>query len=100
MRQQLNVDWSRKVKKIDLKPALRKYQKYLQGLGFSQQTTESYVFRAGKYLEFCKTDQPTEEDYQRFSTRSHRGNMTIHSRGRGLKELMLHILSLEILYLT
>ncbi len=66
MRQQLNVDWSRKARKIDLKPALRKYQKYLQGLGFSQQTTESYVFRAGKYLEFCKTDHPTEEDYQRF----------------------------------
>ncbi len=66
MRQQLNVDWSRKVKKIDLKPALKRYQRYLAGLGFSKQTIESYVFRAGKYLEFCKTDQPTEEDYQKF----------------------------------
>jgi hypothetical protein len=35
-------------------------------LGFREQTIESYVFRAGKYLEFAGTDQPTQEDHSRF----------------------------------
>jgi integrase/recombinase XerD len=66
MRQQLRVDWSREIKMSDLKPALGRYQSYLSKLGFSDQTIESYVFRAGKYLEFVKTDQPTTEDHSRF----------------------------------
>ena len=63
MRKQLRVDWAREVKKSDLGPALGRYRRYLVDLGFRDQTIESYVFRAGKYLEFAKTDQPTQDDH-------------------------------------
>ncbi len=66
MRKQLNVDWSREVKKADLKPALQKYQRYLEHLGFSTSTIESYLFRCKKYLEFSQTDLPSETDFARF----------------------------------
>jgi integrase/recombinase XerD len=66
MRKQLRVDWSRETKKRDLEPALKRYRGYLLDIGFRESTIESYVFRAGKYLEFAKTDQPTEEDHSRF----------------------------------
>jgi hypothetical protein len=66
MRKQINVDWSRETKKSDLGPALRGYERYLRDLGFRQPTIESYVYRAGKYLEFAKTDQPSVEDFSRF----------------------------------
>ncbi len=66
MRGQLKVDWSRDIKNIDLNPALKKYRRYLESLGFSSDTIESYLFRCKKYLEFAKTDQPSEEDFARF----------------------------------
>jgi integrase len=66
MREQLRVDWNREVKKSDLGPAIGRYRRYLVDLGFRDQTIESYVFRAGKYLEFAKTDQPTPDDHLRF----------------------------------
>lgn len=66
MRNQLNVDWSRETKKGDLQPALRKYERYLVSLGFRESTIVMYVFRAGKYLEFAKTDQPSPEDFTKF----------------------------------
>lgn len=66
MRNQLNVDWTRKVKKNDLEPALRGYERYLVNLGFRESTITMYVFRAGKYLEFAKTDQPSPSDFAEF----------------------------------
>ena len=66
MRSQLRIDWSRDIKKSDLGPALKRYRRYLMDLGFREQTIESYVFRAGKYLEYSKTDQPKAEDFPKF----------------------------------
>lgn len=66
MRCKLKIDWSRDVNKADLEPALRKYRRYLENLGFSDQTIESYIFRCGKYLEFAGTDQPSKEDFAKF----------------------------------
>jgi integrase/recombinase XerD len=66
MRNQLNVDWSRETKKSDLEPALRGYERYLVNLGFRDSTIAMYVFRAGKYLEFAKTDQPLPSDFDTF----------------------------------
>ncbi|MEI6103041.1 MAG: tyrosine-type recombinase/integrase [Methanothrix sp.] len=66
MRKQLKVDWSRDAKKADLEPALRKFQRYLENLGFSTPTIESYLFRCKKYLEFSQTDQPTEKNFAEF----------------------------------
>ncbi len=66
MKNRLNVDWIRKTKKSDIDPALRRYKLYLLDLGFRDSTIESYVFRAGKYLEFAGTSQPTAEDHTKF----------------------------------
>jgi integrase/recombinase XerD len=66
MRAKLEVDWSRETKESDLKPALSRYRRYLTNMGFRESTIEFYVFRAGKYLEFAKTDQPSSEDFIRF----------------------------------
>ena len=66
MRRQLKVDWSRDAEKIDFGHALIIYQRYLENLGFSRQTIDSYLFRCKKYLEFSKTDQPSEDDFAKF----------------------------------
>ncbi len=66
MRKQLKVDWSRDAGNAYLEPALRRYQRYLENLGFSRQTIDSYLFRCKKYLEFSKTDQPSEDDFAKF----------------------------------
>ena len=52
----------------DLKPALKRFRRYLGGIGLRASTTESYVFRAGKYLEFARTEEPTVEDAANFRT--------------------------------
>jgi len=66
MRNQLKVDWNRKVKKCDLEPTLSRYRRFLVDLGLGSSTIDMYVFRAGKYLEFSETDQPTAEDFVKF----------------------------------
>jgi integrase/recombinase XerD len=66
MRNQLKVDWARKVKKSDLGPALGRYRRFLVDLGFRDSTIDMYVFRARKYLEFAETEQPSAEDFIRF----------------------------------
>jgi integrase/recombinase XerD len=66
MRKQINVDWSRETKKVDLELNLRGYERYLVNLGFRQSTIDMYVFRVGKYLEFVETDQPSPSDFARF----------------------------------
>jgi integrase/recombinase XerD len=66
MRNQLKIDWTRKVKKSDLGPTLARYRRFLVDLGFRSSTIDMYVFRAGKYLEFSETDQPSAEDFIRF----------------------------------
>ncbi|MDD1753399.1 MAG: hypothetical protein LUQ38_09975 [Methanotrichaceae archaeon] len=48
MGNQLKVDWSREGDKIDFVPALKRYRRYLIDMGFSSQTIDSYLFRAGK----------------------------------------------------
>lgn len=66
MRKQINVDWGREVNKGDLGTAMLRYVGYLKDLGFREPTIETYVYRASKYLEFAKTDQPSAEDFSRF----------------------------------
>jgi hypothetical protein len=60
------VDWTRRIRKSDLEPTLGRYRRFLLDLGFRESTIDMYVFRAGKYLEFAKTDQPLPEDFIRF----------------------------------
>jgi integrase/recombinase XerD len=66
MRKKLNVDWTRGVASYDLKPALKRYGRYLEDRGLRRSTIESYVFRLGKFLEFAQDDTPQVEDFARF----------------------------------
>ncbi|MCJ7443438.1 MAG: site-specific integrase [Methanotrichaceae archaeon] len=66
MRDQLKVDWSRDHEASDIEPALGRYKRFLEGIGFSEQTIESYVRRVRKYLEFVKNDQPSVEEFDQF----------------------------------
>ncbi|MDD1738667.1 MAG: hypothetical protein LUQ02_03745, partial [Methanothrix sp.] len=60
------MDWSRDAGNAYLEPALPRYQRYLENLGFSSQTIDSYLFRCKKYLEFSQTDQPSEDHFAKF----------------------------------
>jgi hypothetical protein len=66
MRKQITVDWSRETKISALGPALREYERYLVNLGFRETTIVMYVLRAGKYLDFAKTDQPSPSNFVKF----------------------------------
>lgn len=71
MRTQLKVNWNREITRTDLEPALRRYVRYIESLGFREQTIEMYTYRVRKYLEFSKTDQPSTEDFNEFRENLH-----------------------------
>jgi integrase len=60
------MSWNREVKAEDLQPALRRFRRYLMDIGLRASTIESYVFRAGKYLESARAEEPTFEDAANF----------------------------------
>ena len=63
----LDVNWQREIGKEDLKPAVRRYQRYLEDKGLRASTTPIYVLRLTKYLEFSGTDSPNEGDFARMA---------------------------------
>lgn len=65
-RKRLSVDWTRGATADDIKPALKRYSRYLEDKGLRKSTIESYVFRVGKFLEFTQDDTPQAEDLARF----------------------------------
>ncbi len=65
-RTRLNVDWTREGTTEDLKPALKRYGRYLEDKGLRKSTIESYVFRVGKFLEFAQDETPQVEEFARF----------------------------------
>lgn len=67
----MDINWDREVETEDLKPALKRYRRYLEDLGHRESTIESYVFRVGKYLEFAQTDAPSQEDFAKFREKLH-----------------------------
>jgi hypothetical protein len=62
----LDVNWIREVRSEDLKPALMRYNRYLEDLGLRKSTITSYVLRVGKFLAFAQGDAPQVEDFTRF----------------------------------
>lgn len=65
-KKRLDVNWSREVRTEDFTPALKRYNRYLEGDGLRESTISSYLFRVGKFLEFAKGDSPQVEEFTRF----------------------------------
>ena len=59
-KRRLEIDWNLKTS-IDLSVNLRRYERYLEDLGFRESTIDSYVGHVGRYLEFASTDRPYGE---------------------------------------
>ncbi len=55
----------------DFRHSLVMFQRYLKENGFRESTIDSYVERAGKYLEFAKTDKPSVEMFEKFRRTLH-----------------------------
>ena len=64
MRQKLDVLWD--IPEHDSQ--LRHFSRYLREKGVSSSTLGDYLQRAGKYLEFCGSDQPSPEKAQEYRT--------------------------------
>jgi hypothetical protein len=62
MEKRRGIDWS--IPPID--QSISKFERYIRGLGFSESTVFDYTGRARRYLAFCDTAEPTEEDAVRF----------------------------------
>jgi hypothetical protein len=60
-----DVNW-KKIGKEDLKPAMKRYRRYLEDKGLRASTIPMYVLHVSKYLEFCGTDSPCADDFARF----------------------------------
>jgi integrase/recombinase XerD len=70
-KKRLDVSWTREIGVEDIKPALKRYNRYLEDMGIRDSTRTSYVFRVGKFLEFVKDDKPTTDDFSRFRETLH-----------------------------
>lgn len=62
MRQKLGVSWD--IPNHDAQ--LKRFNRYLRDLGVRPSTLSDYLQRAGKYLEFCGSDQPSPEKAQEY----------------------------------
>lgn len=62
MTKQKEINWE--IPAID--QAVHKFERYIRSIGFSEATIFDYVGRSRRYLIFCKTTEPTQEDAIRF----------------------------------
>ena len=65
-KKRLDVNWNREVRTEDFKPALKRYNRYLEDNGLRKSTISSYVFRVGKFLEFAQDDAPEVDKFTKF----------------------------------
>jgi hypothetical protein len=65
-KKRLDVNWNREIGKEDLKPAVKRYRRYLEDKGLRTSTIPMYVLHVSKYLEFSETDSPNADDFARF----------------------------------
>ena len=65
-KKRMDVNWKREIRKEDLKPAVKRYRRYLEDKGLRTSTIPMYVLHVSKYLEFSETDSPCAEDFARF----------------------------------
>jgi integrase/recombinase XerD len=64
------VDWSIS-RTNNFEQALRRFQRYLEGLGHSDATVDGYLGNVKRYLAFAGSDKPKVKDWQSFSESLH-----------------------------
>jgi integrase/recombinase XerD len=82
----LKIDWN-KTPSNGERP-LAKYKQYLREQGLRDSTVEMYAGNVARYLKFCGTEHPTEEDYARFKESLHSwklGRSTLNQYGYAIK---------------
>jgi hypothetical protein len=70
-KKRMDVNWDREIGKEDLKPAVKRYRRYLEDKGLRASTIPMYVLHVSKYLEFSETDSPGADDFARFRDHLH-----------------------------
>jgi integrase/recombinase XerD len=65
-KKRLDVNWKREIKAEDIKPAIKRYKRYLEDQGLRASTIPMYLLHVTKYLEFSQTDSPTPDDFAKF----------------------------------
>jgi hypothetical protein len=60
-KKRMDVNWKRETGKEDLKPAVKRYRRYLEDKGLRPSSIPMCVLHVGKYLEFSGTDTPSVE---------------------------------------
>ena len=71
--------------KEDIKPAIKRYRRYLEDNGLRASTIPMYVLHVSKYLEFSGADSPCADDFARFRDNLHDRKLsrsTINNRPR------------------
>jgi hypothetical protein len=69
-KKRLDVNWDREVCPEDIKPALKRYGRYLEENGLRKSSIPSYVFRVGKFLEFSHSNEPTSKASKKSSMKA------------------------------
>ena len=70
-KKRMDVNWKREIGKDDLKPAVKRFKRYLEDKGLRVSTIPMCVSRVAKYLEFSGTDSPSADDFARFRDHLH-----------------------------
>jgi hypothetical protein len=65
-KKRMDVNLKKEIGKEYLKPAVKRYRRYLKDKGLRESTIPMYVLHASKYLEFAETDSPCADDFARF----------------------------------
>lgn len=70
-KKRMDVNWKREIGKEDIKPAVKRYRRYLEDKGLRPSSIPMYALHVGKYLEFSGTDIPSEDDFANFRDNLH-----------------------------
>jgi integrase/recombinase XerD len=70
-KKRMDVNWKREREVGDLKPALKRYRRFLEDQGLRPSTIPMYLSHVGKYLEFSKTESPCADDFAKFRDHLH-----------------------------
>ena len=65
-KKRMDVNWKREIGAEDLRPAVKRYRRYLEDNGLRASNIPMYVLHVSKYLEFLETDSPCADDFARF----------------------------------
>ena len=65
------VDWSRTRDKIDIKPAIARFKRYLERIGLKENTIKLYITLINNYLSETNTESPSIDDADRFYNSLH-----------------------------